>query len=71
MVDRVPATGSCGRCQGSLGLTAVKRGDDWYCNVECADGRERTDGRGPAVAEAALYPRPRRFYRKRRPKELR
>lgn len=71
MVDRVPAAGSCLRCLSSLGLASVKREGRWYCSVECADGRERPGDRAPKVAEEALYPRPRRFFRKRRPKELR
>jgi len=72
MVDRVPAAGSCLRCQDALGLASVKRDEAWFCSVECADGRERPAvARQPRVAEEALYSRPRRFFAKRRPKELR
>ncbi len=70
-VDRVPAYGSCIRCQRSLGLASVKRGDDWYGTVACADGGDcPLDERDPLVDERALYARPRRFFRKRAPKEL-
>ena len=72
MVDRVAAARSCLRCQRSLGLASVKRGEAWYGSVDCAEGRDCPfDERAPAVAEDALYGRPRRFFRKRRPKELR
>lgn len=70
-VDRVPAHGSCIRCQRSLGLASVKRGDEWYGSVACAEGGDcPLDARGPSVDERALYSRPRRFFGKRSPKEL-
>jgi hypothetical protein len=61
--------GSCAACLGALGLDAVKHEGAWYCTPSCAQGL------GPAadtqtVADPALYHRPRRFYRKRSPKEL-
>ncbi len=72
MVERVPASGSCARCQRSLGLASVERGGVWYGAVACAEGRAcPLDVRAPAVPEPALYARPRRFFRARRPKELR
>jgi hypothetical protein len=71
MVERVPAYGSCVRCQRALGLASVKRGGAWYGNAACAEGRDcPLDERDPDVAEAALYSRPRRFFRARAPKEL-
>ena len=72
MVERVPASGSCIRCQRSLGLASVKRDGLWYGTVACAEGRDcPLDSREPAVAEPALYSRPRRFFAARAPKELR
>jgi len=71
-MDRVAATGSCTRCQRSLGLAAVKWRDRWYCSAVCAEGDEDPADRvAPSVAEAALYARPRRHFRSRTPKELR
>jgi hypothetical protein len=71
MIERVPASGSCVRCQRSLGLASVKRDGRWYGNVACAEGRDcPLDVRAPAVAEPALYSRPRRFFGARAPKEL-
>jgi hypothetical protein len=71
MVERVPASGSCIRCQRALGLASVKHGGLWYGSVACAEGRAcPLDSRGPAVAESALYSRPRRFFGPRAPKEL-
>jgi hypothetical protein len=59
------------RCQRSLGLSSVKRGDAWYGSVACAEGRICPfDTRAPAVPEPALYARPRRFFARREPKEL-
>jgi hypothetical protein len=70
-MDRVPATGSCARCQRSLGLAALKLRDRWYCSMACAEGdADPADRAAPAVAEAALYARPRRHFRSRTPKEL-
>lgn len=71
MVQHVPQSGSCFRCGRRLGLASVKRDGHWYGSLSCAEGRECPfDRRGPAVPEPALYARPRRFFRKRRPKEL-
>ncbi len=71
MVERVPASGSCIRCQRSLGLASIKRGEEWYGSVACAEGRDCPfDTRDPQVDELALYSRPRRFYAQRAPKEL-
>lgn len=67
-IERIPSSGSCARCQGSLELTSVKVDGRWYCSASCARG-----GGGPLerrVSEVALYSRPRRFFRKRAPKEL-
>jgi hypothetical protein len=71
VVERVAASGSCIRCQRSLGLASVKRADLWYGSVACAEGRVCPfDSHEPAVAEPALYSRPRRFFAQREPKEL-
>lgn len=71
MVERVAASGSCIRCQRSLGLASVKCGDLWYGSTACAEGRVCPfDSREPAVAEPALYSRPRRYFARREPKEL-
>ena len=71
MVERVAASGSCIRCQRSLGLASVKREDLWYGSTACAEGRVCPfDSREPAVAEPALYSRPRRYFARREPKEL-
>jgi hypothetical protein len=71
-MDRVPASGSCIRCRRALGLASVKQGDVWYCTPACAEGDAPSpDLAEPAVAEAALYARPRRHFRSRAPKELR
>jgi len=70
-VERVPASGSCIRCQRSLGLASIKRNELWYGSVACAEGRECPfDTRSPAVEELALYSRPRRYFARRAPKEL-
>jgi hypothetical protein len=70
-MDRVASSGSCTRCQRSLGLAALKLRDHWYCSMACAEGDpDPADRPAPAVAEAALYPRPRRHFRNRLPKEL-
>jgi hypothetical protein len=71
MVDRVPASGSCVRCWRSLGLASVKVEGEWYGSASCARGGEcPLESRDPAVAETALYTRPRRHFRRRAPKEL-
>ncbi len=71
MPDRVPSSGSCCRCQRSLGLASVKVDGQWYGSATCARGGDcPLDERAPSVAEPALYARPRRYFRKRAPKEL-
>jgi hypothetical protein len=71
MIYRVPASGSCFRCQRALGLASVKVKGRWYGSEACAEGGEcPLDAHGPAVPEPALYARPRRFFRRRLPKEL-
>jgi hypothetical protein len=70
--DRVAAAGSCARCGRALGLASAEVNGRWYGNSACASGGAcPLDERAPAVAEAALFGRPRRFFRRRRPKELR
>jgi hypothetical protein len=70
MVEERPSCGSCPVCRGRLDLTAVQVRGVWYCSTACADGRSRAEAPAPAVPEPWLYARPRRFFRKRRPKEL-
>jgi hypothetical protein len=71
MIERIPASGSCSRCQRGLGLTAAKVDGKWYGTVTCAEGGEcPLENRAPSVPEAALYCSPRRFFHRRRPKEL-
>jgi len=70
-LDRIAAAGSCARCGRALGLASAKVGERWYGNSACAGGGAcPLDERAPDVAEAALFGRPRRFFRRRRPKEL-
>ena len=72
MIDRVPSSGSCARCKRALGLTSVKVDGRWYGSATCADGDEcPLAERAPAVPETFLISRPRRFFRRRAPKELR
>ena len=73
MHDVRPANGggSCARCREKLGLASQKVADQWYCSSACAEGRILVEPRPPAVPESWLYHRPRRFYRARKPKELR
>jgi len=71
-IDRVPASGSCVRCGRALGLASAEVDGRWYGNEDCATGGPcPLDVRPPAVDEPALYARPRRFMRRRAPKELR
>ena len=70
MAQKVPSSGSCPRCLAALDLTSVKVQGIWYCSPACAEGKSPGE-RKPAVPESWLYPVLRRFYRKRRPTELR
>ena len=72
MIDHVPASGggSCARCRRSLDLASVKVQGVWYCTAACAEGGSVPLEPDSSVAEAALYARPRRHFRKRLPKEL-
>lgn len=70
-VDRVPTSGSCVRCGRALGLASAKVAGRWYGNEICATGAPcPLDRRAPAVPEPWLYSRPRRYLRRRLPKEL-
>ena len=73
MVEHRPANGggSCARCRASLNLASIEVGGRWYCSSACAEGQPSVAPRVPAVPEPWLYARPRRFFRARRPKELR
>jgi hypothetical protein len=73
VIDERPANGggSCPRCLGELGLAALKVKDTWYCSSACANGNVSAEPRRARVPEHWLYARPRRFFRKRGPKELR
>jgi hypothetical protein len=73
MIDHRPASGggSCARCRTSLGLASHKHNGSWYCSSACAEGRLGAAPRAPQVPEPRLYARPRRFFGKRGPKELR
>ena len=73
MIDHRPASGggSCARCRASLDLVSIEVSGHWYCTTACADGHVQAEPRPPAVPEPWLYARPRRFYRARKPKELR
>lgn len=68
MADPRSATGSCVRCQRSLDLASVKVDGAWYCRASCAAGAAPEQARVPDVA---LLNRPRRYFRRRLPKELR
>jgi hypothetical protein len=69
--DYRPYSGSCPRCLAALGLASVRAGNTWYCCAACARGESPEAGRAPAVAEELLTNRPRRFFGRRAPKELR
>jgi hypothetical protein len=72
MEDIRPQSGSCVRCRRSLGLASVKIGGLWYGNEACALGAAcPLDTHTPAVPAPWLYTRPQRFFRRRKPKELR
>jgi hypothetical protein len=71
-IERVPAIGSCVRCGRALDLASAKVGDHWYGNLICSTGAPCPyDRRESVVPEPRLIPRPRRFFRRRAPKELR
>jgi hypothetical protein len=72
-LDHRPAngSGSCARCLESLGLASLKFEGVWYCGTACLEGRSAADSNPAQVPESWLYARPRRFFRKRMPKELR
>ena len=71
-IEEIPASGSRSRCQRALGLAAAKVRGDWYGSASCAEGGDcPLESQAPAVAESLLYPTPNRFFRKRRPRELR
>jgi hypothetical protein len=69
--ERRPSSGSCATCRAALDLVSIKVGGIWYCGTACAEGQPTGKERRPGVPEAWLYPVLRRFYRKRRPIELR
>ena len=73
MTDHRPANGggSCARCRASLNLASLEVRGRWYCSSACAEGHRTDEVRAPAVPEPWLYARPRRFFRARKPKELR
>ncbi len=71
MIEQCPASGSCARCDASLGLASLKRAGAWYCSSACCEGRPASAPSTRAVPEQWLYAVPRRFYRARKPKELR
>jgi hypothetical protein len=70
MIEYRPATGSCARCHGALDTASLERDGVWYCCPDCAEGHPEA-ARQAAVPERRLFGVPRRFFRKRRPKELR
>ena len=70
-IDSVAASGSCARCGRALDLASAKVDGRWYGNEICATGAPcPLDREASAVPEPWLYSRPRRFLRRRRPKEL-
>ncbi|MEE2678714.1 MAG: hypothetical protein VX546_09085 [Myxococcota bacterium] len=73
MIDHRPSSGggSCSRCRAALGLASQKVGGAWYCSSDCARGGVSADPPSPRVPQPWLEARPRRFFRKRQPKELR
>ncbi len=70
MSERRPAGGSCPRCGQALDLSAAKVGDEWYCTRSCGTGSESLTERESAVPRPWLYARPRRYFRRRAPLEL-
>jgi hypothetical protein len=72
MDDLRPQSGSCVRCRRALDHASVKVGGLWYGNEACALGGPcPLECRAPAVPEPWLTVRPQRFFRRRKPKELR
>ncbi len=69
--ERRPSSGSCAICHAALDLASVKVGGVWYCSTACADGRRAGEEPHRIVPETWVTRVPRRFYRKRRPIELR
>jgi hypothetical protein len=73
--DEHSATGSCVRCGRALDLASAKVDGKWYGRAVCARGGPcPLDARAPqrpTVSERTLINRPRRFFRRRAPKELR
>jgi hypothetical protein len=63
--------GSCAACLAPLKLDAVRAEGVWYCSPACAQGLPPSERRRLVADESRLYHRPRRFFRKRRPTELR
>jgi len=72
VIDHRPSSGggSCARCRGNLGLASSKVSGVWYCGPDCGRGRVSGAPPAPRVPESWLTARPRRFFRKRQPKEL-
>jgi hypothetical protein len=62
--------GSCARCQASLGLASIQTADVWFCCSACSEDRDAVASSSRSVPENWLYARPRRHFRRRRPKEL-
>lgn len=67
----ISGAGSCPVCGRALALDAVQEGGVWYCSPACAQGLAPEARREPLVPPPRLIHRPLRFFRKRRPKELR
>lgn len=71
-IDQVPASGSCARCGRALDLASTYLDGRWYCSGDCALGGDpQVEEERSLRDEVRLYPRPRRFMRRRLPKELR
>jgi hypothetical protein len=72
VIEQVAYSGSCARCGRALGLASAEVAGLWYGNAGCATAAEcPLDERDPGVDERALYAVPRRFMRRRGPRELR
>jgi hypothetical protein len=72
VIDHRPSAGggSCARCRASLDLASLEARGVWYCSAACAEGRTSGEPAAPSVPEAWLTARPRRYFRARKPKEL-